>query len=381
VIGRWVRSLDARVVIAVVAVALLLGAYWVVVGLSEQYYLVQAPPGSTYSSDDDGTKVLFNYVRGLGIEAEALQSVEELPEAGTIVVFGEEPLEVSTSRAEGRRLIAWVEGGGRLVMAGPHARGVLRQVAVGAGRTTGGDETTLTPLLPSFYADGVRDVTVGSDRFLADDASWVTHLKDIDGQAFATRAYGEGEIVWVSTTVPFTNARIGEGDNARFATLVVAAEQPVYFDEYHHGFVRGGTVWDRLGTGGQAGVTLAAVALLVWLLAVSRRVGPAIESVPARPARSGASIGALAELYRAAGARREALASLAEGVRESAARRYGSLDAAAARHPEVRTALARADDALARADKTPAEMPSEEMFVSIARDLSRVRREVEGRHD
>jgi len=374
VIKRLLARLDPRVVIAAVAAVLLLAAYWAVVALSEDYYLIQAPPGSTFSSDDAGTKVLFNYLRRLDIETEALQSFDELPEAGTIVVLADEPLEVETSRTEGRRLIAWVEAGGRLVMAGPEARAALRQVPVGAGRTTGGDETTLTPLLPSFYADGVRDITVGPNRFLADDASWVTHVKDIEGQVFATRAYGEGELVWISTTAPFANAYIGEGDNARFATLVTAAEQPVYFDEYHHGFVRGGSVWDRLGTGGQAGVTVALLALAVWLAAVSRRLGPAIDPVPQRPVRTGAYISSLAELYRAAGARREALDSLADGLRASAAIRYGTLDAAIARHPEIATALSRAQEAH---DTTP----TEEAFVSIARDLARARQEVEGRHE
>ena len=373
-IKRFLGKLDPKMVIAALVAALLLGAYWAVIALSEEYYIVAAPAGSTFSSDSGGLKVLHNYLERMEVEVETLQSFEELPEEGTIVVAATEPMVVAPTKDDGRRLIDWVEGGGRLVMVGANGRDVLAGVPVGASRSTKSDEATLTPLLPSFYSDGVEKVSAGESRFLTQDGTWVTHMKDSGGQVLTSRAYGEGEIVWLSSVTPMSNERIAEEDNARLSTLIVAAATPVYFDEYHHGFVRGASMWERLRPGGQAAVTLGLVALLVFLLALSRRLGSAIEPAPARPMRSGAYIGSLAELYRKAGARAETLRSLEEGLRESLTRRYGSLDAGKARYPEVRTLLDRSE--AARQSSI-----SQDEFVSIARDIARVRREVEGRDD
>ena len=370
---RFFARLDARVVIFVGAAIVLLAAYWAVVALSEEFYLVEAPSGSTFSSDDTGTKVLYNYLQELGVETQALQNYEVMPESGTIAVIAQAPLEVEPTRALGERLADWVSDGGRLVMVGPEARDVLMRVPVGASINVDSKEATLTPLVPSFYSDGVESVGVGPERALAEDGAWVTHLKDTGGQVMVSRSYGEGELLWLSSIDPVSNARIDDADNARLATLVLAARQPVYFDEFHHGFVAGGGLWDRLGSGGQAGLLLSFAGLAVLLAAVSRRLGAAIEPVPERPARSGAYIASLAELYRKSGARGETLNVLEEGLREATVRRYGSLELGMKRHRSLRGALERASAARAAASL------SETDFVSIARDISRARREVEGR--
>lgn len=364
--------IDIKVVLMVMAALLLLMGYWAVIALSEEYYIVAAPEGSTFSSDATGLKVLYNYLDSMGVPVQTLQEFDELPEGGTIVVVADEPLHVEPTHEEGIRLRKWVADGGRLVLVGAHSRDILVKVPIGASRSALSTDTVLSPLLPSFYSDGVSRVRIGPTRFLTQDAAWVTHMKDIDGQVMASRAFGDGEIVWLSSTKPFTNAEIDKADDARLSTLVVAAATPVYFDEYHHGFVRGGSVWDRLGSGGQVSVLLVFAALLVLLVAVGRRLGPPIEPVPERPARSGAYIGSLAELYRKAGARAETLESLEEGLREALARRYGSLEAGMARHPD-------AADALERSRAARKGRISVDEFVSIARRMARARQEVEGK--
>ncbi|MDP2181754.1 MAG: DUF4350 domain-containing protein [Actinomycetota bacterium] len=369
---RLLGRLDARALVFMAAAVLLLVAYAVVVGLSKDYYLVSSPAGSTFDAEDEGTLVLLSYLRELGIEADTLQRFDSLPETGTIVVVASGKLEVEPTPGDGRRLARWVEDGGRLVLAGPHARDVLRGEPIGVRTGPRGDAAALVPLQPSAYARGVKKVSVGPDRILADDASWVTHMKDMSGQVLVSRVYGAGEVVWLSSEWPLANAGIGQRDNARLATLLVAQSGPVWFDEYHHGFVRGGGAWERLGGGGRAAVVLAALAVAVLLLAAAQRRGPVIAPVEGRPARTGAYIGALAELYRKAGARSSALLSLAEGLREVLAQRYGTVEAGRSRHPDAAAALERA------AGAAGTEMTKEE-FVAIARDLTRARREVEGR--
>lgn len=349
-----------------VAIALVV-AYWGLVRLSEDYYLVDAPPGSVFASREDGLRVLYAYLERLGVERDTLQSFDTLPSSGTIVVAAEEPFERAPSPWERDALAAWVERGNRLVLAGPYAGDVIDGMS---GSPREGHATTLAPLQPGVYAQGVERVLVDPERLLLDSPRWVTHLKDTDGQYLASRALGRGEVVWLASVHPLGNTGIAKGDNARLATLLTAARGPVYFDEYHHGFVRGGGVWDRLGAGGRVALLLGVGAVIVLLWSAARRTGRAIEAVPERAARTGAYIGSLAELYRRAGARQEALDSLAGGLRQTLARRHGGLDAALAAEPRFRELLERASSA--------GDMSQDE-FVRCARDIARARREVEGR--
>lgn len=362
VAGRF----DAPTLILVgVAIALVV-AYWGIVELSEDYYLVAAPPGSVFSSADEGFKILYAYLGELDIERDRLESFDELPSEGTIVVAASLPLEKRPSTNEIRLLNEWVRDGGRLVLVGRYA-GQMAGDTLGA--TTGaGRLTTLPLILPSVYAHGVGKIEVGEERVLEAGAMWVTHAKDDAGQALVSRVQGAGEVVWLSSLLPLSNEGIGQADNARLATLLTAVSGPVYFDEYHHGFVKGGGVWERLGAGGRGASLLAMLGLAVLLYSASRRPGPPIE-VPVEPAaRGGAYIASLAELYRKAGARTQALESLAGGLRAALARRYGSVEAGMARHAQVETVLGLLGKEM-----------DEKQFVDTARRIARLRQEVEGK--
>lgn len=365
--NRATLRLDSSTLILAGIALVLVAAYAGLIRLSQDYYMIDAPAGSVFASGEDGLKVLYSYLDELGVQRETLQSFDELPESGTIVVAAVDPLERPPSAYEKRQLADWVDRGNRLVLAGPFAD----EVMAGVGSSPrGGRQTTLAPLLPGIYAQGVREVIVDEGRVLLDSPQWATHLKDTDGQFLASRIVGRGEVVRVASVFPLGNAGIGKADNARLATLLVAIEGPVYFDEYHHGFVRGGGIWDRLGAGGRSALLLsfAAVAVLLW--SAARRTGRPIDAMPERTVRTGAYIGSLAELYRRAGARPEALESLAGGLRIALVRRHGGLDAALAREPRYGELLDRVSSA--------GEMTQDE-FVRTAREIARARREVEGR--
>lgn len=367
VLGRF----DPMTLIVVALAVLLVAGYWATVRLSEEYYVVEAPAGSVFSASPEGLRVLFGYLDRLGVERDTLQQFEELPGAGTIVVVAPRALEKQPTSAETRRLQTWVEEGGRLVLIGPQA-GEFASGAFSGSRASDGEPASLEPRIPAAFLDGVGRISVDGDRVLLDSGRWATHVKDTSGQVLATRAVGRGHVVWLSSAYPLSNEGIGLEDNARLATLLVAIDGPVWFDEYHHGFVRGVGAWERLGAAGRAATVLAVVALGVLLAAVSRRLGQPIEVPPARAARTGAYMASLAELYRKAGARSTGLATLAEGLRESLVRRYGTLEVGLARHPSAATTL-RAIESI------DTETLSEDRFVGIARDIARARQEVEGR--
>lgn len=369
------RRIDVRLIAVIVGAALLIVGYWGIVVLSREYYQVGAPGGSTFNSGSTGAQLLLRYLDELGIEAHTLRRFDELPEGGTIVVIAQEPFEQPATNADVRTIRAWIEAGGRLVMIGPWAAELPRGSLSGSTTMAQEEHVTLEPLIPSVYTQGVDEIMIDETRMLVDDTAWVAHFKDIEGQVLVSRTFGEGEVVWLSSTYPVSNAGLGEADNARLATLLVAQDQPVYFDEYHHGLIDESGVWDRLGGNGRASVLLVLAAVTIAIVAAARRLAPAIDRPEPHKVRTGAYIGSLADLYRKAGARVEALATLEEGLRSAVVRRYGSLAAAGERGSAAVQVMERS------ARLREAGSMSEEQFTEMARELARARQEVEGRHD
>ncbi|MBN2822499.1 MAG: DUF4350 domain-containing protein [Coriobacteriia bacterium] len=364
--------LDVKTVVAVAIVLVLLGTYWFAIDVANRFYGFRTQTASTASQSEVGLRVLFRYLDELGHDARTLNDFDELPETGTIVVAAESALEKPVSDEEAARLRSWVESGGRLVLVGWQAREALlvsvREVAPSASV-----DETLAPVFPVAEVAGVGRIAVGRSRLEADDPAWVTVVGGEREQVLLTRTLGKGQVLWLSDVTPLSNAGIERADNAGFAVaLVTTGGGPVYFDEYHHGFAYGGGVWERLGAGGQAALLIAFVAVALLVLALARRIGPPILESETPVVRTAAYIDSLAELYRKAGARGEALQVLEEGLARAVVRRYGTLVLANARRADVATVLEHSAALRARGGI------SESEFVSVAGRIVRLRREVEG---
>lgn len=363
---------DRTTVFVALGVVLLIAMYAWAVSLAQRYYVTSAPESSTFSSSPAGLKVLFAYLDGLGMKPQTLQQFDDLPAKATIVAVG--PFQKQPTRGETDALARWVRAGGRLVVAGMDSELLTQPLKLGGAPSSGAASETLRPLLPTAYARGVREIAPGPDRLLTDSPSWATHYKDFSGQVLVSQKVGSGEVLWLAGAYPLSNAGIGTADNARLATLLAAAgERAIYFDEYHHNYVRTTGAWQLLGSSGRAGVLLLAAALAILLLAWGRRLGPAIEERVEPAARGGAYIGSLAELYRKAGAGAEALETLEDGLRRALVRGHGSVETGLARHTSAAEALA------ASAQARASGRVSEDTLLEVARRIRRARQEVEGR--
>lgn len=364
--------IDARTVTSVLIAVVLLGTYWMASTLAERVYGFRNQTSSTFAQSEVGLKVLFRYLDELGYDADVLTDFEQLPATGTIVVAADTALEKPYSAEETARLTRWVESGGRVVLIGWQAREALgisaRDVAPSSA-----EESTLTPDIAAKETIAVGEVFVGANRFATDAPEWVSVIGAAPRQVLLERALGDGEVVWLSDITPVANTGIERADNAVFAvSLVSPGGVPVYFDEYHHGFAYGGGVWERLGASGQAAMVVVFVALAFLVLAYARRIGPPIVEPETPPARTAAYIDSLAELYRKAGARGEALQVLEDGLSRSLARRYGTVTLGRARRADVTAVLEHSATLRARGGI------SESEFVSVAGRIVRLRREVEG---
>jgi hypothetical protein len=363
---------DRTTVFVLIAAVLVIAAYAGLVSLAQQYYTVTSATPSVYGTDSAGLSVYFRYLDELGYAPTTLKTMEQLPAKATIIAAG--PFENPPTPAEGRALVAWVRGGGRLVLAGTDGATILRGSGLGGSPSAGDSTDGLPPDQPGALSRGVSTMKPGTSRVLSSDPGWVDEYRDGKGAAMLSAALGEGEVVWLADTYAISNGGIGAADDAALAVAMAVAGRPIYFDEYHHGFSDDATVWDRLGYGGQAATVLLLVALVLLFVATARRTGPAIAEVDVAQARTGAYIGQLAELYRKAGARADALSSLEDGLNRALTRRHGSLEAGLKHHDEAREAL------LASAALRAGGSISKDAFIQASRRIRRARQEVEGRH-
>lgn len=365
------REVDRSTVILIAGLVGVVVVYTVLVVVLQRFSVGPGQPSSTYGSGPTGLGVCYDYLDALGMEPARWERFDSLPQGGTLVAAA--PFYTAPTEEETVLVAEWVRTGGRLVLVGQGAEALAERLGVDGLPTGGGDEP-MTPRLPSAYTRGVEEVALGGDRLLVSDPSWVSHYRDLAGQGLVSRLAGQGEVVWLASAYPLSNEGIGEADNAALAVLLAGGSGgQVAFDEYHHGYVTGGSMWDLLGSGRRAAVVLVAIAVVAALVAWSTRLAPPIERELAPWARTGAYASSLAELYRRAGARADALEALADGLTRALAKRHGTVDVGLARHGVAGHALDRAR-ALARSGRI-----DEDEFVRAAASLGRARREVEGK--
>jgi hypothetical protein len=133
----------------------------------------------------------------------------------------------------------------------------------------------------------------------------------------------------LSTPYPLSNEGLAAADNAALALNLVAGLPPgarIAFDEYHHGFVRGGarSLW-RLLLEHYWGWALIYAVLVgyLYLLLRGRRFGRPLVPVAAPRRSVGEYVASLATLYRRAGQRGYVADRLADQLKRDLAAALG----------------------------------------------------------
>lgn len=364
---------DRTTVTVIVGALLFVAAYGWMASYIRDYYDRTSPSPSVFSESGRGLSVCFRYLDALGLSPQTLQSFDALPDRATIVVAG--PLDLTPGPSDAVRLASWVRSGGRLVVLGNEASPLMDGLGAQATPTTGRPLGAVEPSLPGPYVRGIRAIAPGEGRLTPEDPAWVAIYRDSDGPVLLSRTLGAGEVVWLADTRPLTNDGIGERDDAALAVALASqGGRAIYFDEYHHGFVNETNVWGRLGDGGRAAVVLLGAALALFVGFRARRVAPALRPPEEPAARGGAYIAQLADLYRRAGARAEALESLEDGLARRLSRKYGTRAAGLARQAGAARALEESAALRAGGDI------GRDEFLAAAKRLRLAITEVEGTH-
>lgn len=276
-----------------------------------------AAPGSSatsHASGDGGALALFRWLDAMGYDVDRIEYAEFAPDpdADLLIVLG--PSE-RYSREEADAVAVWVAAGGTLLVAedsaGPFGMSANLLDAFEL-EVTHPDAQDIPPervpvLQPALGAPPALSLEANTGATLRTERSDVARLAgDEQHPVLLGLQHGEGYVFASSAVHPFTNAGLGQADNAALMLNLLRRVPPegrVVFDEYHHGF-QGETSLRTLLLGTPWGwATLYAVAIgAAYLAFTGRRFGRPVPLAAEADRRSSAEyLESLAGLLRRAG--------------------------------------------------------------------------------
>jgi hypothetical protein len=285
-------------------------------------------PGSSFATVDGGAKAAYLVLQRLGHQVE--RRVEPLANLGrSRLAFLLAP-QTRLDRIDSKELNAWLEEGGTLVyglgLFEPSAE-LLRpalQLPPFAVVPFARSEVSLAKEWAKEWAPA-RTLVVHLGLALTNDDGADSDTEERDQLEVLARrgstpavlsiARGKGRIYLLDARA-FSNGGLKEGDNALFLAALAerhAGGAPITFDEFAHGYGDVASVLGAIAWPLKLALGAAAAALLLYALAIGRRLG-AVSADPAPPRRASIEqIEALAAFYADQHDRHTALLALAAG--------------------------------------------------------------------
>ena len=267
--GRRIRRRLLVVAVVIIVVNLLNLATRAVSGRQ----VVEGPPGSSYASTTLGVLAWKELLDAVDIPTGRLeQSIKRglLDPDNTLVILEPGFWEPGEVELEGLR--RFLNDGGRLILGGWIADDVVESLgALAPARSFSGPEVST---VVSAHPDTEGVVSVAGSGFGSfADLSGATTLLGSDGAAtLLTQPVGDGVIVHLADAEIMSNAYIGRADNAILA-VNLAAGRTVIFNEWVHGYGADG-LFAILPQRWRWTLWLLGAAIVVWMVAVGRRLGP-----------------------------------------------------------------------------------------------------------
>jgi hypothetical protein len=323
------------------------------------------PDSSSYATQPLGLAAYADLLASDGHRVTRLRNPIAEQDTGSTIVIADALISGDELAAVGR----FVEGGGRLVLAGPQALPALQMFMepIGVESSAG---TTATPVLPAAPALDVSNVgsvrTAGEGAF--DSIGSARAVLEADGApvaAVVTRA--GGTVVLLADASPLQNRLLGEAGNAAFGLAVAGpAGRPVVFAEANHGYGQQSGL-DAIPSDWGWALLGGVLATLVWMWSRGRRLGPPEEDESEPPPRRRAYVDAVAATLLRTRDPAGAIAPVQRAGREQLARRTG---VAADADDELRDAATKAGVSAHDADAIISPVRSHDDAIRAARALA-----------
>ena len=235
--------------------------------------IVEGPPGSSHASTPLGVLAWKELLDAVDIPTGRLeQSVKTglLDPEGTLVILDPGFWEPGEIELEGLR--RFLNDGGRLILGGWISDDLIESVGGLAPSRSFSGPTISTVISSHADTEGVASVA-GPGFGSYGDLTGATALLGANGAAtLLTQPVGDGVIVHLADSEIVSNGYIGQADNAILA-VNLAGGRTVVFNEYVHGYGAEG-LFSILPERWRWALWLLGAALLVWMVAVGRRLGP-----------------------------------------------------------------------------------------------------------
>jgi hypothetical protein len=257
------------------------------------------PVSSSYATDAQGLAAWAELLSRTGHTVEQLRrplQQARLDPADTVIVLDPDAL----LPADGRRLLAFVEDGGRLVIGGSDSQSTLPAVVPRPPMwSSSSSSSELSVAGGGATVAGVAEVRSAGDGEWTSRSGFRAPLRGrAGGSLLLERALGGGLLELLADASPLQNRLLASADNAQLAlNLVGARTRPVVFVESVHGFGQSRGL-AALPSGWRLAFALLALAGLLWILARGRRLGPAEPAYVASQPPRAAYVEAVALLLR-----------------------------------------------------------------------------------
>lgn len=197
----------------------------------------QTEVASTYSTASEGAKAAYLLLQELGYHVERWQRPlgELKPDDNTVLIVADPP--VVADKQTQAATEQFISDGGHLITTGITGASVLPEDHSEfnqAPHTLWSDYDALTP---SAITRAARKLT------LAPVARWTESsglaLFGKENEVVAVKmSYGKGDVLWLASATPFSNAGIAQSDNLQFVLAALGDRERtrVFFDEYVHGY-------------------------------------------------------------------------------------------------------------------------------------------------
>lgn len=264
---------------------------------------------SIYSNRPSGYKALYLTLEKLGYPVHRqIRPYALLPQRGVLIVG--DPYVTSATRYEGRELKAWLRRGNYALMLLEYHPNFLDDLQHNDTAQPAPVELASTrrrllsqaPKIPASIAQPIRwkaqqgqpefpfaelpPLTVTSTRRFPTAGTaltqfgmpgqWQPIYADAKGVVASYAPVGRGGIILCCSPWSFSNRGIDAGRN--LDVILALAEKraggPIIFDEYHHGFGAGMSVWSLTPSPTKLGILQLGGALLLLLITLAWRFGP-----------------------------------------------------------------------------------------------------------
>ena len=231
--------------------------------------------GTTYSASSNGAKAIFLLLQETGYHVEHWEHAPTSlkPDEHTVLIIAAPAMIPNQQQKDA--IEKFVSGGGRMIVTGVGGARFLPQDSSEYNDAPSQKWAEFPAIAPSPIARVAPKITISPVAYWTAESSVALYGKN--GKVVVAHfPHGQGDVLWLSSSTPFSNAGITQMGNLDFVLAAIGdkAQTRVLFDEYVHGYGETDSLSSRNHPLMMALFVQCALLACAALLTFSRRSGP-----------------------------------------------------------------------------------------------------------